>query len=187
MNRIRSGLAGTLSLLLLFSVSCASPKPPMVAPVWTTVPPIVLEALCSKLKDEGVPSATSIAVVKMTQPLASGRAVAALANLSFKKKKGSAHAADDVSATMSRMPVSIPNGGGCAYHPIDALDRERDADMMVVQVSSPFVNPYAPNEAGVIAQYSLGGQASQWYWIPFGKRGDEWGVGLAMPLAMPSD
>lgn len=42
-----------------------------------------------------------------------------------------------------------------------------DPDELFLELSSPFANPYAPDEIGLLARLSLGGsRGASWFWLP---------------------
>lgn len=114
-----------------------------------------------------------VAIVTVTQPIASPQALATLG-----KPKRS------VSIVHRALPIatSTTGTGACAWKAIDALDPRRQFDAMVVELSSPVPNP-SSLAAGMVARVSLGGTHPSWYWIELIPRGEGWSVGRILPLA----
>ncbi len=178
----RSAVRGLFFAMLL--LGCASkPKVPMTPPPWTTAPSAVVDAFCGKLRGEAMASDAPMAIVSTTQPLVSGASLRSLAHLYGKDAELSA-AAQMVGASLQPLPIDIANARTCAWTPIEKIDPVRHVDLMVVELSSPFVNPFARNEAGLFARLSLGGRDSQWYWIPLAQRNGVWAIGNVFALDM---
>lgn len=169
-------LAVLLSLLLLFA--CAS-APPTTAPEWGELPPSIAESLCAKMRAEAVSSDATIAILKMTQPLVTPSSIHSLGTI-YGGKGSAAIAADAVVAGQKRIPINL-TGTTCRWKPIDVVDA-RVHDEMVLQLSAPFVNPFAKSEAGLFARLTLGGHDAQWYWVPLAQRKGVWAIGIVLPL-----
>ena len=165
-------LAGIAALVF---ASCAS-APPREVPRWDVVPSTVVEALCQRLHSDGLASGPLI-IVRVTQPLATPENVAAL------------EGAVDDGRTIRKTPPVIVNRaipidigrGSCAWHPVDVRE-SRSADSMVVEISSPLINPYTPNEAGVFARASLATEHPAWYWVAMSPAEDGWAVRRVLVL-----
>lgn len=167
------------AFLTVLAISCASAPPPgPEAPEWAAVPPAIAEGLCARLKMDALASGP-VTIVKVTQPLANTRSMAALAAVSDPRgrKKGAS------AAPVNRaIPVSVVNGS-CSWTAIDVRDMPRHRDEMLVELSAPLPNPHTAGEAGLFARVSLGGEHPAWYWIPLAWRGNGWSAGLALPLS----
>lgn len=162
--------------LLLLVLACASTQPegPTV-PEWDAIPAGVASAFCQRLQMDGIGTiGTEVAIVKVTQPIASG---GALANLGKPRRK--------VAIVHRAVPVatSSAGAGACAWKPIDALDPRREHDSMVVELSAPVANP-AKDGAGIVARVTLGGTHPSWYWIELLPRGGGWTIGRIFPLSL---
>jgi hypothetical protein len=168
-------IAVLLSLLL---AGCAT-KPPTTAPDWTELPPSIAEALCAKMRSEAVSSEATISVLKTTQPLVTPASIHSLGTI-YPAVGKAAIVADAVIAGQKRLPINLA-GTSCQWKPIDAVDT-RSHDEMILQVSAPFVNPYARTEAGLFARLTLGGHDAQWYWVPLAQRKGVWAIGFVLPL-----
>lgn len=168
-----------LPLILLFFIACASTTtPPPVIPVvpdWESVPAAIPAALCQRLQLDGVGSiGTEVAIVKITQPVATGAALATLG----KPRRA-------VQVVHRGIPVATVNEAtGCTWRPIDALDPARQHDAMVVELSAPVPNPAARQAAGMVARVSLGGTHPNWYWIELIPLQGAWAVGRILPLSL---
>ena len=67
---------------------------------------------------------------------------------------------------------------------IDSINSKRDADVMVLQFSAPFSNPFSRRQLGVVARVSLGDESPMWYWIPIGQRNGTWAAGSPVILSV---
>lgn len=170
--------AAALCLSVVACASSSAPPPPAV-PDWTSIPSLVVQALCHRLKDDAVATGT-VAMVTTTQPIATQATMGALQQAYFKKAPG-----DRVTAALATshapMPIEIA-GSGCALQGVERLDPSSQADMMVIELSAPLPNPYLRNESGVLARLSLGGEAPTWYWIPLRFQQGAWAVEHILPL-----
>lgn len=181
---IRNGLR-PLILFLLVAPSCASkPSAPMQAPHWTEVPRTAVEAFCSRRHDEGISPEITINVVRTTQPLVTAAALRGLAEIAFTGGKMDTNkVAAAVEAGNSSIPVAIP-AGGCSWRSIDASARANAIDTMTLEISAPFVNPFARSSTGLLGRLSLAGQGTTWYWLPVAQRGTQATFGSPTPLAI---
>jgi hypothetical protein len=163
--------------LLLLLAACATntpEQPPPQVPAWDTIPAGVTGALCQRLQLDGIGTIGSdVAIVKVTQPIASPHALATLG----KPKR-------NVTIIHRAIPIATTSTGtgACSWKPIDALDPARQFDSMVVELSSPVPNP-SSLAAGMVARVSLGGTHPSWYWIELIPRGEGWSVGRILPLS----
>jgi hypothetical protein len=167
------------AITLLLAIRCAT-APPATPPQWTEVPPSILNALCARLRTEGVSSESQVAIVNQTQPIITANSMLALGR-QYAKGGNATGMADALNQALAPLPVST-TGASCAWTPIAHLDPRRDHERMVVQLSAPFVNPFQRSEAGLFARFSVGGQAPQWYWIPLAEAKGQWMIGGIMPL-----
>jgi hypothetical protein len=139
------------------------------------VPRAAVDAMCSRMKSEGIN--TELRVVKTSQPLITPQAMAALASAMFFNGRGQTN--------MSVAPsVPVQTAGSCVSRSIDTVTSS-DADVMVVEFSSPFTNPFARNQLGVLARVSLGNESPSWYWIPIGQNGNGiWGASSPIMISL---
>jgi len=170
-----------LAGLLILLCACKSSAPPVEPPTWTQIPGALLDSLCAKLQNEGI-TPDNIGIVQTTQPLVTGASLRSVAHNYGKDAEVGALAQVITSSTPS-IPLAVKEAR-CAWHPIAKLDPVRYHDRMIVEISAPIANPFARNEAGVLARMSLGGQNSQWYWIPLGQKNGQWAIGIVLPLDM---
>jgi hypothetical protein len=184
-HRSRSGFAARMlaaaSLVLL--AGCASRPQLEPAPEWDAVPAAVISALCERLKIDSVAHQGDLAIVRTTQPIVSAAALAGLARRNM-KSANLILLAEEASAQQKTIPLLIPQNG-CAWQPVDYLDRVKHRDVMVVELSSPIRNPFA-REAGMFARVSLGGTTASWYWIPFRRSTsmNDWLLDRVAPLGV---
>ena len=170
----------SLPALLLLLAACASITPSK-NPEWDAVPAPILSAFCSRVRGEGLSREAQMLLVKKTQPLISASSIRALGE-AFYRQGDSAMIAATLNNMLKPIPLTITADGTCSWRAIDTIDARRDHEMLVVQLSTPFVNPFARSEAGLFARMSVGGQAPQWYWIPVAERNGQWAIGTVLPL-----
>lgn len=170
-----------LPALLLLAACATAPPPPTKTPEWTEVPPAILNAFCARVRGEAVSRDSQISVVKTTQPIVTAMSLRSLGE-SYFKAADTVMLAEALNAALKPIPLTIAPGGSCSWKPIEHLDTRRDHEVLVVELSSPFPNPYVRGESGLFARMSVGGQGSQWYWIPVADRNGQWMVGRVMPL-----
>jgi hypothetical protein len=168
------------SLFTLLLLACASaPKapPPPHLPQWDALPAAVLDAFCSNFREEGISIATTLNVVKTTQPsLITPLTMQALSDSVFYHGPlDSSHAAANAIATAAEIPIVIPQT--CAWRGIAPNTASRYTDTMTLELSPPIVNPFARNTAGLFARLALAGEAPTWYWLPLIPRGETWTAG----------
>ena len=157
-------------LLSGFLAACATAPPPE-PPRWDAVPPGVVEALCRRLQSDALATGT-LAIVRVTQPLATPENVAALEGAI---DDGRTLRAEPPRVVNRAIPVSVGQGS-CAWRPIDVRDAAGQDDQMIVEVSSPLMNPYNPREAGLFARASLGNEHPSWYWIALAPADEGWRI-----------
>jgi len=170
-----------LPIVLVLS-ACASAPPPAKVPQWSSIPRTVLDAFCAEARAEGLAHETPINVVMTTQPV-SAAAITALAERSMKALHNAADVAEQMNANLPSMPVDVASDV-CPWNAVTRLDRRRDADVMVVQVSAPFANPFQRGETGMLLRLSLGGESSMWFWLPITERNGRWGAGRIRGLGV---
>lgn len=160
---------------MLLALSCATqPAVPLVAP--DSVSASVLEGLCGRLRIDAIASATGpLAVVSESRPLATQQSMSALAMTARGRVKGNRIAQSAVEANRT-VPVSVQNGQ-CTWRAVPPAQLDRHRDEMVVELSAPAINPFAPKEGGVFARVTVGGEGASWYWISLHPYGDQWAVG----------
>ena len=133
------------------------------------VPAGIVEAFCSRLRMDAIATGSGLAIVRTTQPIATGQAYAGL---------GRSVGSKAVTAPEPSRSIPIDLGSGsCGWIPIDSMNAQRDRDVMVVELSSPVSNPFVRGAAGVFARVSLGGEHPAWYWIGLVPSGSGWTIG----------
>lgn len=159
--------------LAILVAACAyhAPVPPPVPP--PAVPAAAIDVLCSRMHSEGVNS--ELRALKMTQPLITPQSVQGLAEAVYYSGRSSPRIA--AAAT-----VPVETTGTCVKHTIDVVG-PHDNDVLILEFSSPFENPFVHGQLGVFARVSLGTEAAQWYWIAIGMHGNSWGA--ATPIMLP--
>jgi hypothetical protein len=168
-----------LPVTLLLAASCAT-APPAQAPQWTEIPPTILNAFCAHTRHEGIGRDTQIAVMKKTQPIITSASMSALASI-FPGRGNASRLDAAMVASISQLPITMP-AGSCDWRPIDRIDAARDHERVILQLSAPFLNPFAPKESGLFARMSVGGQAPEWFWIPVAEHNGQWYIGIILPL-----
>lgn len=168
---------------LLLLAACATTPPPPPAPKWTEVPRGVLDAFCAKLHDEGVSAETAMEVVATTQPLITPQSISGLAEATFYGRPFDAHAvADAANRDAEPLAVVVP-AGSCAWRAVGETAR-RSPDILTVELSSPFKNPFVRKTTGLFARISLARDSATWYWLPLAERDGRWAVGRPVLLGM---
>ena len=165
-----------LAAAVLLIAACKSAPPP---PTFTSVPRGALDAMCIRLKDEGISS--EVRLVRNTQPLITPASIQALGEAAF------ARAAPNTEALQAATALSIPvevRPDSCARRLIDVIDPSHDSDAIVLEFSAPFPNPFARQQIGVIARVTVGGESPVWYWIPLTQQKDRWIAGRASTLSV---
>jgi hypothetical protein len=168
-------LSGPIPILALLLASCATPKPatPLVPP--ESVSAAVLEGLCGRLRMDAIASTAPLAIVSETRPLATQQSMSALAMTARGRVKGNRIAASAIEANRT-LPVDVQSGQ-CTWRAIAPAQLARHRDELMVELSAPAINPFAPKEAGLFARVTVGGEGASWYWISLRPYGDQWAVG----------
>lgn len=171
-SRLFDGLKPVLTLILFITCAHKPPVPPPTPP--DMVPRAAVDAMCSRMHSEGIN--TDLNAVKTSRPLITPQAMAALGSA----MAYSGRASSQVTAAIS---VPVQTSGTCVKRAVDSVSGS-ESDVMVVEFSSPFANPFARGQLGVFARLSLGNEAATWYWISIGERGGQWGASSPLMLAI---
>jgi hypothetical protein len=141
------------------------------------LPSAALDQICARMRAEGISS--ELRVVKETQPIMTPAALQGLGDSSF------AHTSpnrDAVEAMLTTPMIPVEQGAkSCASRFISQAEVANLSDVMVLQFSPPFLNPFG-HDIGTLARISLGGASSTWYWVPLVHRDGHWYGGPPMPL-----
>lgn len=169
-----------VAVLIVLLTACSSTPPPAgpLAPEWDMIPAGIAEALCVRLKIDAIATGR-LAVVNVTQPLATPLSLGALSQLrpQHPRKDGAAER-----ALINRaVPVEL-RPGSCTWIPVDIREVSRHSDEMLLELSAPLPNPWVAHEAGLFARVTLGGEHPNWYWLPLVPAGAGWTAGMAEPL-----
>ena len=157
---------------------------------WTRIPSGVLDAICAgSIRSEGIGTHSIIHVVPRSQSLVSAASLVGLRRAYFVKLgkglAGTPQLAATITSELASIPVDVPaTGRSCDWATLEHFDRARDGDKMILQVSTPFGNPYAKAEWGAFGRLSLGGDAPVWFWVPLKTSGGVVAIGHAMPLVV---
>lgn len=172
-----------LVLGLLLGTCGATPRPPALPP-WTSIPPTVVQAVCSKLQSEGLGG--RINIVTTTEPIITRESLLGLAAAADQQSKNDpTQLAAALSAATTKLPVTVETTSEmCDLHAVASAHDSRE-DELLLQLSPPFVNPFERRSTGILARLSLGGEAPQWYWVPLGTKNGVWLVSLPLSLAVP--
>ena len=168
----------TLGMTLLLA-ACAS-KPVMPPKPVTVLPSAALDMLCARLHAEGMTS--EVRIVKETQAIVTPASLSALAEASFSTASVKPDAIQAIINT-PLVPIEQP-AQSCFARFVTPAEAKRATDVMLVQFSSPFPNPFARGQMGSLVRLSLGGEASIWYWIPLLNRDDRWLAGPPVTLSV---
>jgi hypothetical protein len=170
----------------ILATSCASSDaPPFAPPPWTDLPPTIAEAVCLRARGEAISHDSPIAAINVTQPgIVNGSSIYSLSHAFGMGVSNPVQLADTLRSATAPMPVLFPmmGMGSCTFRPIEAADQQRVTDVMLLQLSSPILNPFVKKEAGVLARLSLGNRNAMWYWVPLAERKEKWLIGTAIPL-----
>jgi len=164
---------------------------PLEAPQWSELPAGVLDAFCGRAHSEGISKETPIVVIRTTQPIVNANALMAVRNAYFVQRPPAispSETAEQLRTTLPAIPLAIPTDD-CDWKAAAKLNPALHGDVMVLQLSNVFLNPYVKNQAGVLARFSLGNSNPQWYWIPFAhdRKSGRWGMGAFMMLNLRED
>ncbi len=167
-------LSGRLIAGIALLAACATqPAPPPTAP--DTVPAAALDALCARLRIDAIASTAPLTIVRTTRPLATQQSMSALAMTARGRVKGGRIAA---SAQEANRELALQTSGtSCTWRPIRVADMAAHHDEMLVEISAPAINPFAPKQGGLFARMTVGGEGASWYWISLVPHGDQWAVG----------
>lgn len=168
-------VVGSFLALLLAACAATQPQAQLRAPDWTSIPSGVLDSFCARLQMDAIATGSPLTLVSTTRPLANPQSIAALALTArgrVKNNMASASAAD-----MNRSLPVATEGTTCRWRAIAASQLDAHRDEMVVELSAPAVNPFAPKTGGLFARVTVGGEGAAWYWITLFPRGDRWVVG----------
>lgn len=164
------------ALCALIFVSCASRStPPIESPPWTSVPPVVLDALCARLQMDAIATGAPLALVSTTRPLATPPSLSALA-LTARGRARKDQAARSAAELNRSLPITH-DGSTCRWRPVKPAQIEALHDEMIVELSAPSLHPYAPKTGGLFARVTLGGQGASWYWVTLVPSNGRWVVG----------
>ena len=164
------------AVLLIAACKHAPPPPP---PTFTSVPRGALDAMCLRLKDEGISS--ELRVVRNSQPLISPASLQALGEAAFARVAPNSNALEAAAALS--IPIEV-RPDSCARRTIDVIDPLRDNDAMILEFSAPFANPFSKKQIGVLARLTVGGESPVWYWIPLTLQKDRWIAGRPSTLSV---
>ncbi len=163
-------------VFVLFLAACATqPRPQLTAPDWTAVPPGVLDGLCARLQMDAIATGAPLAIVSTTRPLATPQSLNALAILAPGRVSGQL-VTRSVADLNRELPVTT-EGASCGWRAIAAAQLAAHHDELMVELSAPAINPFAPKSGGMFARASVGGQGTSWYWITLVPRNGRWAVG----------
>ena len=172
-------IAAAFVSLLFFA--CATTDKPLAAPEWETIPLGVVDAFCQRLQAEGLGVGGTMAIISTTQPIATMNALAAVGGPSPRRVTGE-RAAAALRGGQKSIPITL--GGNCAWTAVDPQGADRWRDLMLVELSAPVANPFAPGQAGLFARVTLNAQNASWYWITLAPRPGGWAVGYIQALAV---
>lgn len=169
---MRLAFATLTAALFLSACSTSNPQPAApTMPMWESVPPHVVEALCRRLKMDAIATSGATALVRVTQPLVTAENLAAVAGSTpHRGRKGPGR----LVTTNRAIPIETAQGS-CDWRLADVRE-SFGSDEMVVELSAPVPNPFTRREAGLFARVSLGDQHESWYWISLVPAGGQWPV-----------
>jgi hypothetical protein len=167
-------LSGRLLAGIALLTACATqPAPTLTAP--DAVPAAALDALCARLRMDAIASTAPLTIVRTTRPLATQPSMTALAMIARGRVKGGRIG---LSAQEANRELPLQTAGtSCTWRPIRVADMAAHHDEMLVEVSAPAINPFAPKHGGLFARVTVGGEGASWYWVALVPHGDQWAVG----------
>ena len=168
-----------IAVLTMFLAACASTKPAAAPKSVDKLPDSAVDVICSRLRAEGMTS--ELRVVKETQAIVTPGALQALAEIADRPRQPKPDALQAIAMT-PLIPIE-PRTNTCISRYVTSAEAARANDVMILQFSSPFVNPFGRGESGTLVRISLGGESSTWYWVPLVYRSDRWLAGSPTPLA----
>ena len=145
----------------------------------TQLPAVVVEAMCSRLHTEGLSG--DVGIIDETQAIVTPASLQALAQSAFERRPPKPEAIQAILLT-PLIPIAMPPKS-CGRG-LTLAEAARLSDTMVVQFSSPFVNPFARGQTGALARLSLGGSNATWYWVPLAYQNDRWMAGAPNVLSV---
>jgi hypothetical protein len=80
-------------------------------------------------------------------------------------------------AELNRVLPITTEGATCRWRPIKVAQADALQDEMIVELSAPSINPFAPKTGGLFARVTVGGQGASWYWITLFPSNGRWVVG----------
>jgi hypothetical protein len=170
---LKRAVVALLFAALLASCATTPKAPPLTAPAWEMVPAGIAGAICQRLQSDRF--SDSLVMVKVTQPIVTSASLAALFPMQRRPL--------ELKVPPTRAIPIETAGGSCAWKMIDAADRERYLDSVVVELSAPLLNPAKAKEAGLFARVSTGG-AYEWYWLALRSDAGAWVLSGMMPIGL---
>jgi hypothetical protein len=138
------------------------------------VPAGVVDALCQRLQADRL--GESLVMVKVTQPIVTSRSLGALFPVKGRPL--------ELTPPPTRaIPIDIASGA-CKWRAIDAAQRTRYSDSVVVELSAPLLNPADEGEAGLFARITIG-SATEWYWLSLVRQEESWLMGRLKAIGVP--
>lgn len=168
-----------LAALLAFACATQRPRVPLTPP--DTVPPAVLEALCGRLRMDAIATGAPLTIVNVTRPLGTQQSMTALAIAAAGRSKENRVGESALQANRT-MAVSTEGTVSCSWRPIAPQQLAAHRDEMVLELSAPAINPFAPREGGLFARVTVGGEGASWYWVTLVPYGEQWAVGRVSVL-----
>ena len=168
------------AVLVLFLAACASSNKRPVAPPLTLVPQAAVDAMCQRLRAEGM--SADLIIVNESTPIVTPASLYGLAEISVQNAKPTPAV---LQSTIATPAVAVEKPRTCAAKFITAAEARRAIDYMTIEFSPPIANPYVKGQTGTLVRMSLGGESSTWYWVALNYRGDQWVASMPAPVSVP--
>lgn len=167
------------AVLVLLLAACASNQRPPAPPL-TVVPQVAVDAMCQRLRAEGM--SADLIIVNESTPIVTPASLYGLAEISVQNAKPTPAV---LQTTIATPAVIVEKPRTCAARFITAAEARRAIDYMTLEFSPPIANPYVKGQTGTLVRMSLGGEASTWYWVALNYHGDQWVASMPAPVSVP--
>lgn len=163
--------------IFIFLLAACATKPQQPIPArLDVVPPGVLDALCARLQMDAIGTGAPLALVNTTRPLATQQTLSSLMLIAERGARTNGARLNASASDANRtLPISTEQAA-CRWRPLTPAQGAQLHDEMLIELSAPTSNPFAPREAGLFARASLDGGSASWYWIALVPYGDRWRV-----------
>ena len=166
-------------LFVLILAACASSKQPPAPPL-TLVPQVAVDAMCQRLRAEGMSG--DLIIVNESRPIVTPASLYGLAEISVQNARPTPELIRSVIATP---PVTVERPRTCSARFITAAEAQRALDFMTLEFSPPIANPYVKGQTGTLVRMSLAGESATWYWVALVHHGEQWVASMPAAVSVP--